>query len=140
MTDNVKIEENAKAYELRNLTADDVFPMFQIVSKIGIKEFKSCFESPDVMKAISGAASGEGDKNELLASVGVTVAFDLAGLIVSNLPKCKQDIYLLLSQLSGIAVKEIAELPMLTFFNMIVDVIKKEEFKDFFQVVSKLFR
>lgn len=138
MTDNVKIEENAKAYELRNLTADDVFPMFQIVSKIGIKEFKACFESPDVMKVITG--SGEGDKSELIASVGMAVAFDLAGVIMSNLPKCKQDIYLLLSQLSGMTAKDVAELPMMTFFNMIVDVIKKEEFKDFFQVVSKLFR
>ena len=40
-------ENNAKAYELRNLTADDVFPMFKIVSKIGIKEFKACFESDE---------------------------------------------------------------------------------------------
>ena len=132
-------EEKTKAYELRNLTADDMFPMFQIISKIGVKEFKSCFESPDVRKAIEGVASGKQDQDGLTA-LGMTIAFDLAGVIISNLASCKNDIYGLLSQLSGMAAKEIANLPMVTFVEMIVDVIKKEEFKDFFQGVSKLFR
>lgn len=132
--------ENAKAYELRRLTADDVFPMFQIISKIGIKEFKACFESPEVMQMIKGAASGEQSKDDVTASVGMKVAFDLAGIIVSNLASCKNDIYQFLAQLSGMTVKEIGALPMMTFFEMIIDVFKKEEFKDFFQVVAKLLK
>ena len=132
-------ETIAKAYELRRLTADDVFPMFQIVSKIGIKEFKGCFESPEVMKMIKDSASGEGQA-DVKTSVGMTVAFDLAGIIVSNLGRCKNDIYQFLAQLSGMTTKEIAELPMMTFFEMIIDVFKKDEFKDFFQVVAKLLK
>lgn len=131
-------ETVAKAYELRRLTADDVFPMFQIISKIGIKEFKKCFESPEVMQMVKGAASGE--KDDVTTSVGMAVAFDLAGIIVSNLASCKADIYQFLAQLSGMTTKEIAGLPMMTFFEMIIDVIKKEEFKDFFQVVAKLLK
>ena len=130
--------ENAKAYELRRLTADDVFPMFQIISKIGIKEFKACFESPEVMQMVKGAASG--NQAEVTDAVGMKVAFDLAGIIVSNLASCKDDIYLLLSQLSGQTTKEIASLPMVTFMEMIIAVIKKDEFKDFFQAASKLFK
>ena len=132
-------EEKTKAFELRNLTADDMFPMFQIISKIGVKEFKSCFESPDVKKAVEGMASGKQNQADLTA-LGMTVAFDLAGLIVSNLASCKDDIYLLLSQLSGQTTKEIASLPMVTFMEMIIAVIKKDEFKDFFQAASKLFK
>lgn len=132
--------ENAKAYELRRLTADDVFPMFQIISKIGIKEFKACFESPEVMQMIKDATSGEKAKDDVTASVGMKVAFDLAGIVVSNLASCKNDIYQFLAQLSGMTVKEIGALPMMTFFEMIIDVIKKEEFKDFFQVVAKLLK
>lgn len=30
-----------KAFELRDLTADDIFPMCQIISKIGVKEFST---------------------------------------------------------------------------------------------------
>lgn len=138
MNENTNVEQ-AKAYELRKLTADDVFPMFQIISKIGFKEFKGCFDSPDVKAVIAKAASSEAGQADL-TSIGMTVALDLASVIVSNLGSCKNDIYLLLSQLSGMTAKEIAELPMVTFFEMIIDVVKKEEFKDFFQVVTKLFK
>lgn len=123
-----------KTYELRSLTSDDIFPMFQIISKIGIREFKSCFESPDVKAAI---AKSEGTD---LNSVGLAVMLDIGGTVLANVPKAKDDIYLLLSQLSGLTNQEIGALPMATFAQMVIDVIRKDEFKDFFQVVSRLFK
>ena len=134
------IEEKTKAYELRSLTADDMFPMFQIISKIGIREFKSCFESENVKKLVAEMTSGKVSKDELKATVGVTVVIDLASVILSNLSSCKEDIYLLLSQLSGMTTRDIGKLPMTTFMEMIIDVIKKKEFTDFFQAAVKLFR
>lgn len=131
-------ETTAKAHELRNLTADDVFPMFQIISAIGIKEFKACFDSDAVKKAVAEAAK-DGESADI-GAVGMTVALDIASIIMANVPKCKESIYLFLAQLSGMTKKEIAELPMMTFVEMIIDVIKKPEFKDFFQAVSKLFK
>lgn len=138
MTENMN-EENAKAYELRDLTADDMFPMFQIISKIGIKEFKSCFESENVRKLVAEMSSGESG-DELKAAVGVTVVLDIASVILSNIGNCKDDIYLLLSQLSGLKTKDIAKLSMPVFVGMIMEVIKKKEFTDFFQDVVKLFK
>ena len=132
--------ETAKAYELRDLTADDMFPMFQIISKIGIKEFKSCFESENVKKLVAEMTSGKASKDELKATVGVTVAFDMASVILSNLPNCKDAIYQLLAQLSGMTTKEVGKLPMPVFMEMIIDVIKKKEFADFFQAAVKLFK
>lgn len=123
-----------KNYELRSLTSDDIFPMFQIISKIGIREFKTCFESPDVKDAI---AKSEGTD---LNSVGLAVMLDIGGIVLANVPKAKDDIYLLLSQLSGLSKQEIGALPMATFAQMVIDVIRKDEFKDFFQVVSRLFK
>ena len=139
MTDNIMNfeAEKTKAYELRNLTADDIFPMFQIVSKIGIKEFKTCFDAPEIKEVIAKVTAGE---EADLNTVGMFVALDIAGIIIGNLPKCKDDIYLLLSQLSGKDKKEIAALPLATFLQMVTDVVRKEEFKDFFQVVAKLFK
>ena len=128
-----------KAFELRQLTAEDIFPMFQIISKLGVRDFRSCFESDEVRNAIMDMASGAKDQAKLNA-IGLTVAVDIAGVIISNLYKCKDDIYQLLSQLSGMKTKEIAELPMATFLEMIIAVVKKEEFKDFFQGVSKLLK
>lgn len=137
---DITTEEKTKAYELRELTADDMFPMFQIISKIGIREFKSCFESENVRKLVAEMTSGEASKDELKATVGVTVALDLASVILSNLGSCKDDIYLLLSQVSGMTTKEIAKLPIATFMAMIIDLVKKKEFADFFQAAVKLFK
>lgn len=139
MSEIMNVEVKAKPYTLRNLTADDVFPMFQIINKIGFKEFKNCFNSPDVQSVITQAANGGGEK-EALVSVGVAVGIDIASVIIANMEHCKTDLYRLLSGLSGLTADEIAKLPMVTFFEMIVDVIKKEEFKDFFGVVSKLLK
>lgn len=139
MSENTNVEVKAKPYTLRNLTADDVFPMFQIINKIGFKEFKNCFNSPDVQSAITNATSGKGG-NEGLVSVGVAVGIDIAGVIIANVERCKPDLYSLLAGLSGMTAADIGKLPMVTFFEMIVDVIRKDEFKDFFGVVSKLLK
>lgn len=125
-------------YTLRNLTADDIFPMFNIISKIGIKEFKGCFEAPDVKDAVGKIAAG-GESSDLNA-VGLIVALDIAQILMTNLPKAKDDIYQLLAQVSGMNKKEIAALPMSVFMQMIIDLVRKEDFADFFQVVSKLFK
>lgn len=130
-----------KTYTLRGLTAEDVFPMLKIISGIGLKEFKSCFESAELRDVINNMltdSSGEGEKIDITA-VGLTVAADIASIIFANLPKCKDDIYQLLSGLSGMTKKEIATLSMNVFLSMIIDVIKKKEFKDFFQDAAGLF-
>ena len=68
------------------------------------------------------------------------VAVDVASVILANIPKCREDIYQLLAGLSGMSRQEIAALPMNVFLSMIVDVIRKEEFKDFFRDAAGLFR
>ena len=128
----------AKAYELRTLCAEDVFPMFKIISKIGIKEFKSCFESEDVKEAIKSATNG--DARTDLEVIGIGVALEIASVIMANVPQAKEDIYHFLAQVSGMSKDDIRNLPISTFTEMIIDVVKKEEFKDFFGVVSKLFK
>jgi hypothetical protein len=129
----MKMDEN-KAYTLRTLTADDMFPMFQIISKIGIKEFKHSFDNPEIIKAFRA----EGGTN--IESLGVEIAFDMAGVLMGNLPVAKDSIYTFLASVSGMTKQEIAALPMDVFFEMIIDVIKKDEFKDFFKAVKKLLK
>lgn len=132
------MEETTKKYELRKLTSKDVFPMFRIISKIGVQEFKTCFESESVKNAIK--SNGKKRTEEALQAVGMTVLIDIAGIIISNVGNCEHEIYSFLSGVSGMSRVELEELDMVTFFEMIVDVFKKEEFKDFFGVVSKLFK
>jgi hypothetical protein len=72
--------------------------------------------------------------------LGFNIMLEAVEIIMKNLPSCKVEIYTLLSSLSGMTVKQIADLDMVTFTEMIIAVVQKEEFKDFFKVVAKLFK
>lgn len=121
-------------FELRTLNATDIFPMSTIISKIGINEFKKCFESDEIKKLIKGQGKG----NE--AVVGVAVALDVGGVILGNLHKCENDIYSFLARIANVKVDEIKALSMGEFAELIIEVVKKPEFRDFFSVVSRLFK
>lgn len=127
-----------KPYELKTLTSKDVFPMFRIISKFGIGEFKKCLDPQLVGQLVSEQGDVDGDK--LTSIVGMNIAFDVASIIVENVPKCEDEIYNFLAQISNLKRKDIEKMSMVTFFEMIVDVIQKDEFKDFFGVVSRLFK
>ena len=134
-TNNVVEMATEKKYTLRKLEAKDIAPMASILSKIGLKEVKNCF-SPDDMKAIAGGEGGI----EAVGAVGVSVAFEIAGVILSNYERCQNDVFSFLASLSGMDIKQIESLPLGTFTEMVIDVVKKEDFKDFMKVVSKLFK
>lgn len=138
-------ENIEKTYELRDLQADDLFVLVSIVSKIGIKEFKACFASDDVMAAVKSMAKKDekeeaADNSNDITSVGISVALDIAAILMANIDKCKNDIYALLANLSGMKAADIAKLPVMTFTSMVVDLVKKKEFADFFQEAVKLFK
>lgn len=134
--------EIEKKYELRALKASDFFLVTRILSKIGVKECKQCFESVEIKNAVrdmmmkqDGAKVDDAD----VASIGMSVVFDIAGVVLGNMENCEKDIYTLLSRLSGLKVTEIADLPMAEFGEMVIEVIKHKGFRDFFTAVVKQF-
>ena len=126
------------AYTLRKLEAGDLFPLVTIVSKIGIKEIKNCFATDDVMEAIKNM--GADSENNGIEKIGLSLAIEIANVVFAHLQYCRDEIYLLLSQLSGKKQDEIAHMPMHIFMQMIIDVIRKEEFKDFFGAAAGLLK
>ena len=120
---------NETTFELRTLEAKDIAPVASILSKIGMKEIKDCFSADDLKGMTDDAAT-----------VGVTVMFNIAGVILSNYEKAQTDIFKFLASLSGMDLKDIEKLPLDTFTEMVIAVVQKEEFKSFFSVVSKLFK
>lgn len=141
-TDEQIEQEVEQAYTLRALAAKDVFPMVKIISKIGINEFTKAFESDEIKQLITAVTSEEGENKDTdkLTVVGINVALDVANTVLSHLGCCEQEIYTFLSGLSGMTKRQVEELPMNTFFEMVIDVFKKEEFKNFIGVVSKFFK
>lgn len=125
-------------FELRPLKSVDIFPMSKIISKIGLKNIRESF-SPESIKQIVSASATEGNTEELATFVGFSVIIDIVGIIMSNLPKCQKEIFTFLSNISGMTVDKIENLDLGNFTELVIAVIQKEEFKDFFQAVSKLF-
>ena len=142
-----------KPYTFRRLSSPDIFPMFKIIGKIGLKEFTAAIDKNVLMeliaeftaeKAEEGAKEGtEEAKDNIWGSFavnGASVILGIADVIISRLPNCENDIYQILSQTSNLSVDEIKALDAAVFFEMLMDFIMKDEFKDFIKVVSRLFK
>lgn len=130
-------------YEFRRLESKDVFLMTKIIGKIGINNFSGCLENDSVKSAIKKMTNKENEKEgneDAFTVIGITVSLELANIIFSNLDKCQNEIFQLLSQTSNVKVKDLEKMDAVVFLEMVIDFIKKEEFKDFFRVASKLFR
>ena len=120
-------------YTFRTLNSTDTFLMFKILGKVGINEFTDCFNKNSVKEMLSGGSN-------TATAVGISVMLEAANVIIGNLPKCEQEIYQMLSQTSNLSVDQVKELDFTTFIQMVIDFVKKDEFRDFIKVVSRLFK
>lgn len=126
-------------YNLRKVNATDIFTVTTIISKIGIREFKSCLKGEETINLISNLFNNEEKQNNdaALSAVGISVVFDIVGVMLGNMEKCKDDIFNLLSSLSNIPKKEIATLDGEVFMDMLFAAISDNS-KVFIGVASKL--
>lgn len=125
---------SAKPYTFRTLEAPDMFLMFKILGKIGISDFSDCLQKSAVQKAFKSIRNG-GDMDKAAAVVGVPVLLEVVNVVIRNMDKCEQDIYQLLSAASDLTVEQVRGLDFVTFVGMVVDFVKKSEFRDFIKVV-----
>ena len=118
---------------IRTLTSKDIFPICGILRKIGVKEFKTAFNNPDLIVGLGEKKMS--DENMLIAASLDTI-LDIAAIVISNLPTCEKEIYAFLVSVveEDVTVKDLQEMPMADFAKLIKEVFTKEEFKDFFKV------
>lgn len=122
MSDTAK--ENG--YEVRQLVATDMGAICKIISAIGIRQFKDCFKVDDF-------------KSGNVEEIGFGVLVDISGIIISNIPKAEEDIQAFVASVTGLKLAEVKELPFADYGELIVRIVTKEDFKDFFKRVMKLF-
>lgn len=120
-------------YTLRDLRAEDLFAMLRILNKIGVGDAANLFHSAEIKDSISAAKEKGAEGDALLDAVGVKVTIRLVELLISSLPECEKELYAFLASLSGMKAKDIAALPMGTFIDMLMELFRKDEFRDFFQ-------
>lgn len=126
--DSVAVSEEApieKPYTLRRLKDGDLFPVLNIIATVFPEDLSEVF-----LQVAS--------KEKKLEEIGVAVVTKLVVAILKNLPKVKDDLYGLLSDVSGIDAADIAEMEFGTTPLMIWDIVNAEKNAGFFKVVSKL--
>lgn len=114
-----------RPYTLRKFKDGDLWPLLQILKKIGIKDCKEAFVH---------VATGE----KSLKQIGMLAVFDMADILIGNLSKVEEDAYALYADMSGLTVEEIKEMEFGTLPLMILDSFEEVKNTSFFKVLSKL--
>ena len=126
-------------YTLRKPKATDLFVVSKIIKGIGLKNIADCFNS-DEIKVIRNSVSGEKVSSETLNQAGITIVLSIGELILNRLDNVKNDVIKFMSCLSGLKIKEVEDLPITEFAEMLMAIIKEPDFVDFIKVVLKSFK
>lgn len=124
---------------MRKLKSTDIFPMVQILNKIGFSEIRDII-TPEKLTGLLSDDKDQEDSVDLSTILGFNLIFEIATIILKNLTKCKDDLYSFLSDVSEKSVKELEDQTPAEFLQLIIDVLKKPEFGDFFKVVSNFIK
>ena len=123
-------------FELRKMTSADIFPMCTIIKKIGIDEVKKIINSPELMSLVSNSKG----KDDRTTTIGMSFMLDIASIIVGNIPKIESDLYKFLASMSKMTEKELRDISPADFLDLVISVIKHEDFMDFFKRASRLLK
>ena len=114
-----------KPYTLRRLKDRDLFPVLHILGEV----------FPDDLAKIFVQVT---TKEKSVQEVGAAAIVKMVLAVLKNMDKVQEDVYSLLSDVSGIPAADIAEMEFGTTPNMIWDIINNEKNNGFFKVLSKL--
>jgi hypothetical protein len=115
----------AKPYELRSLKDRDLFLILDIITAVLPDDLSDVFVQ---------LVTGEKSVNE----IGGMAVYKIVIAVLKNISKLHDEIYSLLSDLSGIPADEIPEMEFGTTPSMIWDVVNDAKNASFFRELSKL--
>jgi hypothetical protein len=114
-----------KPYTLRRLKDKDLFPILNIISTVFPDDL-----AKDFVKLST--------KEKSVQEVGAAAILKMVLAVLKNMDKVQEDVYNLLSDVSGIPAADIPEMEFGTTPNMIWDIVNNEKNNGFFKVLSKL--
>ena len=123
-------------YEMRNLQATDIFSVVKILNGIGLKNIKEAINIEEINNIRKGMT--EDNVDVISSQVGVKVVMSIATVILENLPKVENDLYTFVGSVIGVKAKDVAKMDMGEFTDILITIIQKDEFKDFFKRASQL--
>lgn len=138
--DNIVTDLENPRFTLRRLQATDVKSMSIIISKIGVKEFAPALTSPEVMNTFKEIAEKDNADQMDMTYAGITASLEIVSIILANYEKCEQNLFAFMGSVAGLSVEEVAQLPLDEFAELLISIVKMEDFKSFFSVARRLFQ
>jgi hypothetical protein len=114
-----------KPYTLRRLKDKDLFPILGIISEVFPDELSKVFVQLST-------------KEKSVQEVGAMAILKMVLAVLKNMDKVQDEVYALLSDVSGIPAADIQEMEFGTTPMMIWDIVNNEKNSGFFKVLSKL--
>ena len=129
-------------YEMRNLQASDIFSVVKILNGIGLNNVKEAINIEEIneIRKTMTEDNSEDNSEKVYSQVGVKVVMSITTVILENLPKVENDLYTFVGSVIGVKPKDVAKMDMGEFMDLLIAIIQKEEFKDFFKRASKLIK
>lgn len=127
------VSEQPKPYTLRKLKATELFPMLNILRKIGFKRYTEILQNDDIKNIIAGLKNGE-IADDTLIGIG-SVVFELLEIILDGAVNCENELFTILANVSGKKVEEVKQLDLDVMISMIIELIKDN--MDFIKAASK---
>lgn len=125
-------------YELRKPKATDIFVVSKIIKGIGLKNIANCFNS-DEINLIRKSVSGDEVTDDVLYKAGATIMLSIGDLVLEKMEVVQNDLIKFISNLTGLKVKEVEDLSITDFAEIVMAIIKEPDFVDFIKVVLKSF-
>lgn len=138
-------------FTVRKPKATDLFVVSKIIRGIGLNNIKECFSSMDIM-SLRNSMMKENEtvdefgnithaefSNEQLSRAGVVVVTSIADLILEKMDVIQNDVFKYISNVTGLDVKVVEDLPITDFAEILMAIIKEPDFVDFIKVVLKSF-
>lgn len=149
----VKNKESSQTLEMRELTGGDVFPILEIIEKLGLVEQAETMipeiqeETKVVQEAIVNDLIASGKKREEITAedlnkdprataLNTKTVTKIVKIVVRKVPLAKKEINALLADLTDTSSNDIKKLPLKTYFGLITAFFKKPELGELVESIS----
>ena len=126
--------------ELRKLQATDLFSMIKILNGIGAKQVIESIDVKGVMDARKKIKADGSNKTAVYREVGLNAIKSVGNVLLENLPLIEYDLYQFVGGIANMKKEEVATMDAGKFMDLLIEIVQKEEFKDFFNRALRLIK
>lgn len=137
MPSEMAFQQQKKSYTLRKLKATELFPMLNILKKVGLKKFTEILQNKSIKDTFTKLKNGESIEDDDVIGIG-SIVFELLEVVLDGATHCENEYFTILANVSGKTVEDIKNLDIDVLILMTVELVKNN--MGFIKDVSKLLR